>query len=98
MNGQEKQKLRIHEFRYRGATYEVCLKELDGQVFAAVCAADGLKRPLLAFPDEIPGGLSPSAIRMGYIAVAEWLVKNDRWPDAAGKAALFRADDLEQAA
>jgi hypothetical protein len=91
-------RLRIHEFRHRGSTYEVCLEELDGQPFALVYASDDTKRPLLPFPDEIPGGLSPSAIRVGYIAVAEWLVKNDRWPDAAGKAALFRADDLEQAA
>jgi hypothetical protein len=50
------------------------------------------------FPDEIPSGLSPPAIRMGYIAVAEWLVKNYKWPDAETRAALLRADDLDQAA
>ena len=26
-------RLRIHDFRHRGNTYEVCLEELDGQPF-----------------------------------------------------------------
>jgi hypothetical protein len=99
MSGQgEKSKLRIHEFRHRGNTYQVYLEGLDGQLFATVYAPNGLKRPLVPFPDEIPSGLSPPAIRMGYIAVAEWLVKNDKWPDAETRAALLRASDLEQAA
>jgi hypothetical protein len=59
MSGQEKpSKLRIHEFRHRGLTYEVCLEELDGQPFAAVYAPNGAKRPLVPFPDELPNGLS----------------------------------------
>jgi hypothetical protein len=99
MSGQgNTSKLRIHEFRHRGSTYEVYFEELDGQPLALVYASDGTKRPLLPFPDEIRSGMSPPTIRLGYIAVAEWLVKNDRWPDAAGNAALFRADELEQAA
>src|SRR5829696_4670201 len=77
MSGQgEKSKLRIHEFRHRGNTYQVYLEGLDGELFATVYAPNGLKRPLVPFPDEIPSRLSPPAIRMGYIAVAEWLVKN----------------------
>ena len=92
MSGQEKpSKLRIHDFRHRGITYEVCLEELDGQPFAAVYAPNGTKRPLMPFPEEIPSGLSLQAIRKGYIAVAEWLVKNERWPDAETRAALLRA-------
>ena len=95
MSGQEKpSKLRIHEFRHRGITYEVCLEELDGQPFAAVYAPNGAKRPLVPFPDELPNGLSPRAIRVGYNAVAEWLVKNERWPDAETRAALLRAKDI----
>jgi hypothetical protein len=42
--------------------------------------------------------LSLRAVRVGYNAVAEWLVKNERWPDAETRAALLRAKDLEQAA
>ena len=35
MSDQEKpSKLRIHEFRHRGITYQVCLEELDGQSIA----------------------------------------------------------------
>jgi hypothetical protein len=64
MSGQGKtSKLRIHEFRHRGNTYEVCLEELDGQSFAAVYAPNGDKRPLVPFPDEIPEGLSSPAIK-----------------------------------
>ena len=91
-------RLRIHDFRHRGSTYEVCLEELDGQRFAGVYGPNGTKRPLMPFPEEIPSGLSPQAIRKGYIAVAEWLVKNDRWPDAETRAALLRTDTLEPAA
>ena len=94
----EKSKLRIHEFRHRGTTYQVYLEGLDGQLFAIVYAPNGLMRPLVPFPDEIPSGLSPPAIRMGYIAVAEWLVNNDKWPDVETRAALLRANDLDQAA
>ena len=85
-------KLRIHEFTHRGRTYHVGLEDLDGQPFAVVYASLETKRPLLPFPDEVPAGLSPKAIRLGYIAAAEWLVKNDRWPDAETRAALLRAD------
>jgi len=99
MSGQETPcKLRVHEFRHRGITYEVCLEELDGQPFAAVYAPNGAKRPLVPFPDELPNGLSTRSVRVGYNAVAEWLVKNERWPDAETRAALLRAKDLEQAA
>jgi hypothetical protein len=98
MNQGHRSKLRLHEFRHRGNTYEVCLDKFDGQLFAAVYAPDGAKRPLAPFPDEIPTGLSPSAIRMGYIAVAEWLVKNDRWPDAKSGTSLLGAEDLDRAA
>jgi hypothetical protein len=98
VSGKDGQKLRIHEFRHRGSTYEVYFEELEGQLFALVYASDGSKRPLLPFPDDIPIGMSPSAIRVGYIAVAEWLVKNDRWPDATIKVPLLEAQDLDRAA
>lgn len=38
------------------------------------------------------------ALLSAYIAVAEWLVRNDRWPDAETKAALSRADKTREAA
>jgi hypothetical protein len=99
MSDEAKQpKLRIHEFRHRGNTYHVCFEELDGQQFAAVYASEEIKRPLVPFPDELPSGLSPQAIRRGYIAVAEWLVTNDKWPDAHARAALSRGESLMQAA
>ena len=69
-----------------------------GGAHATMYAPNGLKQPLVPFPDDIPSGLSPPAIRMGYIAVAEWLVKNDKWPDVETRAALLRAADLDQAA
>jgi len=99
MSGHAKQfKLRIHEFRHRGNTYHVCFEELDGQQFAAVYADEEVKRSLVPFPDELPNGLSPQAIRKGYIAVAQWLVTNDKWPDAQARAELSRLDSSMQAA
>jgi len=91
-------RLRIHDFRHRGDTYEVCLEELDGQRFTGVDGPNGIKRILVPYPEEIPTGLSPQAIRKGYIAVAEWLVKNDRRPDEETRAALLRTESLEAAA
>ena len=91
-------RLRIHDFRHRGDTYEVCLEELDGQRFTGVYGPNGIKRILVPYPEEIPTGLSPQAIRKGYIAVAEWLVKNDRRPDEETRAALLRTESLEAAA
>ena len=43
MSGQgEKSKLRIHEFRHRGNTYQVYLEGLDGELFATIYAPSGL--------------------------------------------------------
>ena len=99
MSDEAKQpKLRIHEFRHRGNTYHVCFEELDGQQFAAVYASEDMKRALVPFPDELPSGLSPQAIRKGYIAVAEWLVINDKWPGAEARVELSRVNSLAKAA
>ena len=76
----------LHAFTDAGVTYEVCLHRVDSQWFASLdIAGGGHRRPLRPFPDEISADLSFSAIRSGFIAAAEWLVKTGRWPDAESR-------------
>jgi hypothetical protein len=66
---------------YAGASYEVRLKTVDGsQVATLHLAGTSCERALHPFPDEVPVGLSASAIEAGYVAVAKWLVKTGRFP------------------
>jgi hypothetical protein len=86
-------KLRIHEFNHRECTYQVCLKDLDRQPFAALYSSDQIRRPLLPFPDEVPAGFVPSSYPLGYIAA-----RNHCWPDAEKRAGLIRGDGGRRAA
>lgn len=72
-----------HMFAHSDIAYEVRFQRMDGQWFARLhLAASDESRPLLPLEDEVAAGLSDPSIRIGFIAVAEWLVKTGRWPDA----------------
>jgi hypothetical protein len=72
-----------HAFSHDSAAYQVSFTRMDGQWFATISRSDrALSRPLPAFVDEGLGPFSDGATRAGYIALAEWLVKNADWPDA----------------
>ena len=93
MSGQEKpSKLASMTFGIGASPMRSASRSWMASLSRRVYAPNGAKRPLVPFPEELPNGLSPRAIRKGYIAVAEWLVKNDRWPDAETRAALLRID------
>jgi hypothetical protein len=57
-----------------------------------------IARPLHPFPDEIPRKISADAIRSGYAKVAEWLVKNGRWPARETIAHHSNEGSIERAA
>ena len=68
-----------HEFSFSGVAYEVRFQRADNQWFATLYV-EGQEQgwPLLPSPDELSVRLSNEAIRVGFIAVAEWLVKTGR--------------------
>jgi hypothetical protein len=68
-----------HEFNHSGVAYEVRFQRADNQWFATLYV-EGQEQgwPLLPSPDELSVQLSDDAIRVGFIAVAEWLVKTER--------------------
>jgi hypothetical protein len=68
-----------HEFSHSGVAYEVRFQWGDNQ-WSAVLYAAGQEQgwPLLPSPDELSVKLSDEAIRVGFIAVAEWFVKTGR--------------------
>ena len=73
-----------HAFSHDSAAYHVSFTRMDGQWFATLSRPDrALSRALPAFVDEGLGPFSDGATRAGYIALAEWLVKNADWPGAA---------------
>ena len=87
--------LLLHVFTHGGVSYEVRVRHVDGEAFAALhMGTTDHQRPLLPFPADIPARTSTSSIRAGYIGVAEWLVKTGRWPDAETKS-LFAAEGLQ---
>src|SRR5215212_11701678 len=68
---------------HNGQMFEVKFHRIDGSPFAGLFfAGSEVGRPLLPFPDEVPSEHSIHAVAEGYIAVAEWLLTTDRWPDA----------------
>ena len=70
-----------------GQLFEVRVQRIDGAPFAGLFfAGSEVGRPLLPFPDEVPSEHSIHAVAEGYIAVAEWLLKTGRWPDADARA------------
>ena len=89
----------LHSFAHRGVSYEVRSHTVDGACFAMLfIVGNPTGRPLHPYPDEIPSGLSPDAIRSGYAEVAEWLVKNGRWPAREPIAQQSDGLSIEQAA
>ena len=85
----------VHAFNHSGVDYEVRVRHIDGQPFAALfIASTEHGRPLLPFPDDLPAKTSARSLRSGYIAVAEWLVKTGRWPDAETRS-LYAAEGLK---
>lgn len=85
----------VHGFNHSGVDYEVRVRQIDGQPFAALfIASTDHGRPLLPFPDDLPAKTSARSLRTGYIAVAEWLVKTGRWPDAETRS-LYAAEGLK---
>jgi hypothetical protein len=73
-----------HEFTHAGVAYEVRFQWADNRWFAAVYV-EGQEHgwPLLPSPDELSVHLSDEAIRVGFVAVGEWLVKTGRGGTAA---------------
>jgi hypothetical protein len=89
----------LHSFAHEGVSYEVRSHIVDGACFAMLLIVGSLTaRPLHPYPDEIPAGLSANAIRSGYAAAAEWLVKNGRWPPREAIDEYSDALPIEQAA
>ncbi len=79
-------------FAYDGATYVVSFKRVEDQWRAALYRReDSSIRELSPYTPspELPG-FSEQAIRAGYIAVAEWLVKCQVGREAVGR---FLLDD-----
>jgi hypothetical protein len=68
-----------HEFTHSGVAYEVRFQRTENQWFASL-HVKGQEHgwPLLPSPNELSVQLSDEAIRVGFIAVAEWLVKTGR--------------------
>jgi hypothetical protein len=82
-----------HTFSHDGATYVVSFKPIGDQWRAALYRRDdGCISELGPIAAEDLSGLSDSAIRAGYIGLAEWLVKGQ-----ANRQALKRAH-LDEAA
>jgi hypothetical protein len=98
-NGPAASGMLLHAFMHESVAYEVRFAPLDGQWLAILCVADTEhRRPLCPGPDELPTDLSPRAIRSGFIAVGEWLVKTGRWPDAESRSLLAEQALTKQAA
>lgn len=76
-----------HGFSHAGVAYEVRFRRMDNQWFATLYVeGEEHGMPLLPSPNDISIQLSDEAVRVGFIAVAEWLVKT-------GPSGLARSTD-----
>jgi hypothetical protein len=73
-----------HAFSHDDAHYEVSFQRADGQWFGALQRhGHPSRRALPLFAEEIVCAFSEDAIRAGYVALAEWIVRERSWPDPA---------------
>lgn len=78
-----------HAFSHQDTGYEVSFRRIDSQWFAALCRSGSpVSCSIKPFTAEQIGSFSDEAVRAGYIALAEWLVKQGNSPELADASAL----------